>query len=225
MKKYAIIAAGGTGVRMATATPKQFLEINGKSILWHSVKAFVEAFDDIEIVVVAPGDRLDECRQICNSFKDIKLVQGGPTRFQSVKNGLAEVKGDAVVFVHDAVRCLVTKELIHRCYQEAVQHGSAVPAVAVNDSIRVIEDGRNKVIDRTKLRIIQTPQTFRSGILLPAFDVEESAGFTDEASVVEASGKAIHLVEGEYTNIKITRPLDLLVAERIIQERSSFEQS
>jgi 2-C-methyl-D-erythritol 4-phosphate cytidylyltransferase len=223
MKKYAIIAAGGMGVRMGSAAPKQFLEINGQSILWHSVNAFAAAFDDIEIVVVAPGNHLDECRQICDSFKDIKLVQGGTTRFQSVKNGLAEVKGDAVVFVHDAVRCLVTKELIHRCYQEAVEHGSAVPAVAVNDSIRVIEDGRNKVIDRTKLRIIQTPQTFRSAILLPAFGVDNSAEFTDEASVVEASGKTIHLVEGEYTNIKITRPLDLLVAEKMIAGRSSLK--
>jgi 2-C-methyl-D-erythritol 4-phosphate cytidylyltransferase len=222
MKKYAIIAAGGSGVRMGNATPKQFLEINGKPILWYSVKAFVDAFDAIEIIVVAPASHLAEAKEICSGLRSIKFIEGGASRFQSVKNGLAEVEEDSIVFVHDAVRCLVTKELINRCYDEALKNGSAVPAVTVTDSVRIMEDGSHKVIDRNKLRIIQTPQAFRSGIILPAFKINDNGQFTDEATVIEASGKTVNLVEGEYTNIKITRPLDLLIAEKILEQRLSL---
>jgi 2-C-methyl-D-erythritol 4-phosphate cytidylyltransferase len=223
MKKYAIIAAGGSGVRMGNATPKQFIEVKGKSILSYSVRAFVSAFDDMEIIVVAPATHMAETKNICKEFSNVQFVEGGATRFQSVQNGLSKVTGDAIVFVHDAVRCLVTTGLIRRCYEEAVKHGSAVPAVEVNDSVRIIENGSSRVMDRSLLRVIQTPQTFKSDIILSAFDATEQPQFTDEASVVEASGKNVHLVEGDYTNIKITRPLDLLIAEKLIEQRSTPE--
>ena len=221
MKKYAIIAAGGSGQRMGNATPKQLLQIKGRPIVWYSVKAFADAFDDVTIIVVAPAAHIAEIRTICAGFSNVDVIPGGNTRFQSVKNGLAMVKEPSIVFVHDAVRCLVTKNLLDRCYQQALNTGSAIPSVPVNDSIRMMNDGAYKVIDRAAIRIIQTPQTFRSEIILPAFAVEDNESFTDEATVVEANGQEIHLVEGEQTNIKITRPFDLQVAEKILEQLSA----
>ncbi len=219
MKKYAIIAAGGSGQRMGSTVPKQFLEIKGKSILWHSVKAFVDAFADINIVIVTPAAYITEAQNICSEFRNIIFIEGGASRFQSVKNGLAVVKEASIVFVHDAVRCLVTKDLIQQCYEQAVEKGSAIPSVPVNDSVRMIENDAHKVIDRSKLRIIQTPQTFKSEIILPAFAADDNESFTDEAAVIEASGTAVHLVEGELSNIKITRPVDIIIAEKILEQR------
>lgn len=222
MNKYAIIAAGGSGQRMGAATPKQFLEIQGRPVLWHTVHAFTEAFADMNVVVVAPAATLQEARQICSAFPRVTVVEGGSTRFQSVSKGLKMVQEESVVFVHDAVRCLVTPELIRRCYEQAVSKGSAIPSIAVNDSIRVVEGEGHKVIDRNLVRIIQTPQTFLSRILLPAFEVHDDPAFTDEATVVEASGVAVHLIEGEQTNIKITRPVDLLLSEQVLAQRSAL---
>jgi len=216
MKKYAIIAAGGSGQRMGADVPKQFLEINGKPILWHSISTFVEAFNDITIIVVAPTANMTETKNLCGGFSNVIFVDGGASRFQSVKNGLAAVKESSIIFVHDAVRCLVTKELVQRCYYQAIEKGSAIPAVPVNDSVRIIDSNGHKVIDRNNLRIIQTPQTFKSEIILPAFEADDDAKFTDEATVVEASGKTVHLIEGELSNIKITRPIDIVIAEKIL---------
>lgn len=225
MKKYVIIAAGGSGIRMGNETPKQFLELRDKPVLWHSVKAFADAFSDISIIVVVPSAHLEKAGNICSGFNNIELVEGGSSRFQSVKNGLKKVEGDAIVFVHDAVRCLVTKELILRCYEQALHSGSAIPSVIAGDTIRIVEGNSHKVINRDQVRMIQTPQTFRSDIILPAFETGEKEQFTDEATVVEASGRKVELTEGEYINIKITRPFDLLIAEKILEERSSFEPS
>lgn len=221
MKKYAIIAAGGSGQRMGAATPKQFLEINGRPILWHTVKAFVEAFNEISIILVAPAAHIEQAREICSDFRSVTFVEGGTSRFQSVKNGLAAVTEPSVVFVHDAVRCLVTAELLQRCYHQAVEKGSAIPVVPVNDSLRLEENGGHQVLDRAKVRIIQTPQVFLSDVILPAFAVEENEQFTDEATVVEYSGKKVELIEGEPNNIKITRPIDLKLAAIILEERAS----
>jgi 2-C-methyl-D-erythritol 4-phosphate cytidylyltransferase len=224
MKKYAIIAAGGSGVRMGKATPKQFLYLNGHSILWHSINAFKNAFDDITFIVVVPSSYLEETTKDCIAFENIIFAEGGASRFQSVKNGLAKVEeANSIVFVHDAVRCLVTKKLIQNCYHQAVEKGSAIPSIAVSDSIRMLNDGQHSIIDRNLIRIIQTPQTFKADILLNSFKILDNERFTDEASVVEASGIKVHLIEGEHTNIKITRPIDLLVAETILSERSSFQ--
>ena len=220
MKKFAVIVAGGNGLRMGTETPKQFLLLNSKPILWHTINQFLTAYNNIKIILVLPQEYLEkgeELKQIfSNEANRIEVVAGGQTRFHSVKNGLKLVEENAVIFVHDGVRCLVSKGLIERCYEQAMQLGSAIPAVAATDTIRIVEDNQHKVVDRNNVQIIQTPQTFLSNILLKAFNQPYQNFFTDEATVVETMGENVHLIEGEYTNIKITRPIDLVVAKGIL---------
>jgi len=219
--KIAIIVAGGTGQRMGSVVPKQFLEIEGKSILLHTIDQFVNAFDDISLVVVLPEGYIEEGKQLLkNRTKNpIQFIAGGETRFQSVKNGLAAVKEKSIVFVHDAVRCLLTPALVQRCYQQAVENGSAIPAVSSTDTVRIMENEKHHLFDREKVMLIQTPQTFQSEILLTAFDQAYQPNFTDEANVVEASGQPVFLVDGEFENIKITRPLDLAIATYVLTKR------
>ena len=226
MKKYAVIVAGGSGVRMGSSIPKQFLLLQNKPVLWHTVRTFLHTYDDLDIVLVVSSGQEAAGRQLADDLaagKRVRVTHGGATRFHSVQNGLLFVKEDAVIFVHDGVRCLVSAELIRRCYEQTIEKGSAIPAVAATDSIRIVEGATHRVADRSQVRIIQTPQTFLSTILLPAFAVPYNDAFTDEATVVEASGTAVHLIEGEYENLKITRPADLLLAERIISERQSAQ--
>ena len=223
-KKIAIIVAGGTGQRMGSVVPKQFLEIEHKAILLHTIDQFVAAFSDIELVIVLPEVYINEGKKIIekNKFKNtFHFVAGGETRFQSVKNGLSKVTTSAIVFVHDAVRCLLTPALVQRCYQQAVEKGSAIPAVSATDTIRLMEGEKHHLINREDVMLIQTPQTFQSEILLKAFEQDYQASFTDEANVVEASGVPIFLVEGEFENIKITRPLDMAIANYILTKRFS----
>ncbi|MDE1192206.1 MAG: 2-C-methyl-D-erythritol 4-phosphate cytidylyltransferase [Arachidicoccus sp.] len=222
MKKIAIIVAGGAGTRMESILPKQFLLLKNKPILWHSIKAFASAFDDIEMIIVLPEEYIEEGVNIAKEFTDahnIDFVKGGNTRFDSVKNGLGLIKEEAIIFVHDAVRCLVSAEMIQRCYEQALHQGNAVPAIVATDTIRMIDGDKSISIDRNKIRIIQTPQTFQSTILLPAFEQEYRETFTDEASVAESFGKKIFLIDGEVENIKITRPIDLMIAEKVLEKR------
>jgi 2-C-methyl-D-erythritol 4-phosphate cytidylyltransferase len=225
VKKYAVIVAGGAGTRMENAVPKQFLLLKGKPVLWYTLDAFLRAFDDMEIILVLPAAHIKKGERIAGMFEGtgkILLTTGGETRFQSVKEGLKLVKEESVVFVHDGVRCLISVPLIKRCWSQALEVGSAVPAVAATDSIRIMDGEKHFVENRQRVRVIQTPQTFLSSIILPAFEQEYKKEFTDEATVVEAFGKEIFLTEGEYDNIKITRPVDLMIAERMIEERSAF---
>jgi len=227
MKKYAVIVAGGSGLRMGSDIPKQFILLNAKPLLWYTLQAFLSAYDDMQIILVLPKKNIPEGESIgkdTGAAARITITAGGSTRFHSVQNGLALIVDDpSVVFVHDGVRCLVTKELIQRCYKQTIEKGSAIPAVAATDSIRIIEDNAHSVADRNQVRIIQTPQTFLSTLLIPAFNTSYHPAFTDEATVVEASGKKVFLVEGDHENIKITRPADLLIAEKILAERSAFQ--
>lgn len=226
MKKYAVIVAGGSGKRMGNIIPKQFLLLKGKPVLWYTLDTFLRAYNDIHIILVLPDQHIQKGKAIIESFKEegrVKIIAGGDTRFHSVQCGLKEIKDESVVFVHDAVRCLVSVPLIHRCYKNAVEHGSAIPAVAATDSIRIINHTHHTVAKREDVRIIQTPQTFLSKILLPAFKQDYSEAFTDEATVVEAFGTRVYLTEGEYDNIKITRPVDMMIAERILEERSALK--
>jgi 2-C-methyl-D-erythritol 4-phosphate cytidylyltransferase len=221
-KKIAIIVAGGTGQRMGSVVPKQFLSIQGKPILLHTIDQFVAAFSDIQLVVVLPEGYIQEGKDLLTQSgftKNIVFVAGGDTRFQSVKNGLEQVKEPSIVFVHDAVRCLLTPALIQRCYQQALEKGSAIPAVSSTDTVRLIKGDSNELFDRENVMLIQTPQTFQSDTLLAAFKQEYKPSFTDEANVVEANGKPVFLVDGEFENIKITRPLDLAIAEYILAKR------
>ena len=223
MKKYAVIVAGGSGSRMGASRPKQFLLLNGKPVLWHTLEAFSAAYNDMQIVLVLPPGFLEEGKQIIQTTSApsrVKIVAGGATRFHSVKNGLEHAADNAIIFVHDAVRCLITPALIRRCYEQALQKGSAIPAIAVTDSIRMIADGKTRIVDRNALRAVQTPQTFRAEIILSAFKQEYDPRFTDEASVVEAAGADVFLIEGEKENIKITLPADMLLAEQVLKNRS-----
>jgi len=224
MEKYAVIVAGGSGQRMGADRPKQFLLLRGRPMLWHTLTAFLSAFDDLQIVLVLPTDHIEEGKSVARltgAPARIQLVTGGRTRYHSVKNGLEAVPGDAVVFVHDGVRCLITPGLIHRCYAAALEKGNAIPAVAATDTVRLADAGGNKQVHRDTVRLIQTPQTFFSATLKTAFERDYNDSFTDEANVVEQLGIAIHLVEGETTNIKITSPIDLLLAEKILEKREA----
>ena len=222
MKKYAIIVAAGSGTRMGGAVPKQFILVNSKPVLYYSLQTFLNAFADIQIILVLPVDYTDMGQEIIDAYFDsdkIRVTAGGDTRFQSVKNGLQLVEDDSIIFVHDGVRCLLTENLIHRCYANAVETGTAIPVITSRDSVRIVQEEGNDAIDRNKVMLVQTPQTFHSKILLPAFKIDYKEKFTDEATVVEAYGLKVTLVEGEENNIKITKPMDLLIAEKIINER------
>ena len=223
MNKYAIIVAGGTGKRMGGLFPKQFMLLKDKPVLYYTLKAFMEAYDDLQIILVLSVDYTDMGQEIIDAYFDkdrIRITAGGETRFQSVKNGLSLIDKESIIFVHDGVRCMVSKDLIHRCYEEAIKMGTAIPAIVSKDSIRLLTEEGSDAFDRNKVMLIQTPQTFHSKILLPAFQIDYKDKFTDEATVAEAYGIKVSLVEGEENNIKITRPVDLLIAERILEDRS-----
>lgn len=222
MEKFVVIVAGGKGVRMGSALPKQFLPLQDKPVLYHTIKAFKDAYADMQLVLVLPKDQLSYAQMVLQAFDeriDLTIVAGGETRYHSVQNGLKAVHENAIVFVHDGVRPLVSADLIRRCYEQAAEKGSAIPAIAVADSMRLADGDDSKPVDRGQLRIIQTPQTFRGDILLPAFQQAYNDAFTDEATVVEAHGTKIHLVEGERSNIKVTTPEDLILAEALLNAR------
>lgn len=217
MNRIAVIVAGGSGTRMGGDIPKQFLTINGKAIFLYTIEAFLKAYPDINIILVLHKDYISYTRQLLEDAEirlPIEIVEGGDSRFQSVKNGLQKIKNESIVFVHDAVRCLISTDLIKRCSDFASEHGSAIPVVPVRDSIRKFNksSGISESVSREDLYIVQTPQTFRSDILLPAFDVEYHEGFTDEATVVENKGGKVSLIKGEEQNIKITFPEDITFA-------------
>jgi 2-C-methyl-D-erythritol 4-phosphate cytidylyltransferase len=222
MKKIALIVAAGNGSRMKNDIPKQFLFLKNKPILYYSINSFLDAYDDVEIILVLPEEHIGKGQEIVDGYFDatkIKITAGGRTRFHSVKNGLALVKDEAIIFVHDGVRCLLTKDLIKKCYEAALELGNAIPAVDCSDSVRMLTSNGNKIIDRKKIKLIQTPQTFHSKILLPAYAIDYKEQFTDEATVVEAFGLKVNLIEGEIDNIKITTPQDLILADLILENR------
>lgn len=225
MKRYAVIVAGGSGTRMQSQLPKQFISLHGRPVLYYTIAAFLKAFEDIHIILVLPEDHLGTGQEIIDAYFDyerIELTPGGRTRFHSVQNGLKLVEGEGIVFVHDAVRCLVSDALIQRCEADARQYGSAIPVIESKDSVRLETADNNEPVDRSRVKLVQTPQTFHSGIILPAFaNIDYKEKFTDEATVVEAFGMKVHLTQGEDKNIKITLPTDLLIAEYLL-ERSGL---
>jgi 2-C-methyl-D-erythritol 4-phosphate cytidylyltransferase len=221
MIKYAIIVAGGSGTRMGTSLPKQFLPLGDKPVLYYTIHAFLQAFEDLKVILVLPFQFVETGKEVIDAYFDHSRIQvcvGGETRFHSVQNGLAAVQEESIIFVHDAVRCMVTRNLIHRCYEAAMEKGTAIPVVPAKDSVRMLNDeGDSQSIEREKILLVQTPQTFHSGILIPAYQIDHKEKFTDEASVVEAFGLKLHLVEGDPTNIKITTPSDMIVCEAYLQ--------
>ncbi|MDQ6844911.1 MAG: 2-C-methyl-D-erythritol 4-phosphate cytidylyltransferase [Bacteroidota bacterium] len=221
MNKVAVIVAGGQGSRMNSDLPKQFLLLKNKPVLYYSIKPFLSAYKDMEIILVLPVEHIAKGQEIIDGYFDnsrFRLCAGGETRFHSVKNGLSLIEKESIIFVHDGVRCLITSDLIKRCYKEASKNGNAIPAINSKDSLRIVTHSGNKILNRRKVKLIQTPQTFHSKVLLPAFKIEYKDKFTDEATVVEAFGLKVNLIEGEENNIKITTPFDMRLAENLLLE-------
>jgi 2-C-methyl-D-erythritol 4-phosphate cytidylyltransferase len=221
LKKFAVIVAAGSGLRMNKNVPKQFLLVNGKSVLWYTLNTFLRAYDDMQIVLVLHEEYIDTGKAIVHSLNAqnrIVITAGGETRFHSVKNGLKFVEHPSIVFVHDGVRCLVSEKLIHSCFEETMKNGNAIPSIKPVDSLRMETNDGNKILDRNKIHLIQTPQTFTSEIILKAFEKDHDGIFTDEATVVEKMGVKINLIEGETNNIKITQPVDLIITEKILEK-------
>ncbi len=214
-----IIVAGGSGKRMGGSLPKQFSLVGGEPILARTINAFHKALPTSRIVVVLPAEYTEFWRNFSARFDVAKhsVVEGGEERFHSVKRGI-EALSDAVdlVAVQDGVRPFASKEMILRAVACAAENGSAIPVVKAVDSYRAVEGNESKIVDRTPLRLVQTPQIFSAPILRAAYDTEFRTEFTDDASVVEYSSERVSLCEGEHTNIKITTPTDIVFAEAII---------
>ena len=223
-----IIVAGGSGKRMGGALPKQFSLVGGQPILARTINAFRKALPASRIVVVLPTEYIDFWKNLSARFEVAKhsVVEGGSERFYSVKNGI-EALSDAVdlIAVQDGVRPFASKELILRAVACAAENGSAIPVVKAVDSYRAVEGEASHIIDRTPLRIVQTPQIFAAPILRAAYDTVFRSEFTDDASVVEYSGEKISLCEGDYLNIKITTPNDISLANAIIASRNEEKEN
>ena len=219
IKANAIIVAGGMGTRMQSAVPKQFLLLNGKPVMMHTINAFSQSSYLPKIIVVLPAQFHDHWSYLCAEYDFLiphQIVTGGETRFHSVKNGLAFITDDdALVAIQDAVRPLTSIAIIDKAYEFAGLNGNAVVAIKSRDTIRQLVDGRSKHLNRDEIYLVQTPQTFKVSLLNQAYEQEFDIKFTDDASVLESNGIEINLVEGSYNNIKITYPEDIAVAEAI----------
>jgi 2-C-methyl-D-erythritol 4-phosphate cytidylyltransferase len=218
MKKtrIAIIVAGGKGERMNSDIPKQFIEIQGKPVLMHTIEVFHRFDDTMQLILVLPEIQIGFWKEICkkHNFTLIhQIVPGGKTRFNSVKNGLKVVKNPSLVAVHDGVRPLVSIETISRCFEAAEKFEAVVPVFDLVESIRQITEKGSQSVDRNAYKLVQTPQVFDAELLIKAYEQDFSDIFTDDASVVEATGTKIHLVEGNRENIKITTEFDLKIAK------------
>ena len=215
MERYAILVAGGKGLRMGGDIPKQFLPIGGKPVLMHTIEVFRQAYPDIHIVLVLPAPQQDYWLKLCRDYDfavPVQIADGGETRFHSVSNGLKLIPDDAVglVGVHDGVRPFVAIETIRRCYEEAMDKGAVVPVISVVETLRQLrKDGASVTVPRDEYKLVQTPHTFRISLLKEAYQQSFVPSFTDDASVVEALGKPVYLVEGNRENIKITTPADI----------------
>ena len=219
MRKYIIIVAGGSGSRMGSATPKQFLELLGLPILVHTLKKFQQSIADGEIILALPEKEQSTWQSLCETHQfDVphQIVNGGESRFHSVQNALQKVKEKSIVAIHDGVRPLVSETVIKNCMQSAEKFGAAIPTLPMQDSIRKISDNGSQIADRNQFVLVQTPQCFQSDIILKAYQQDYQNSFTDDASVVEQLGYTIYLVEGNKENIKITTPEDLKMAEVLI---------
>ena len=243
MQRYAIIVAGGKGLRMGSELPKQFIPIEGRPALMRTLDTFHECDNSIQIILVLPCDHQPYWSELCREYNFTvphRIADGGATRFHSVLNGLSAINdSEALVAVHDGVRPFVSHEVIERCYDAAEAYGAVVPVIPVVETVRQlvrktdtegnvqsgetsnhqfsISDSNSITVNRDAFRLVQTPQTFRTSLLRRAYEQSYSATFTDDASVVESLGEAIHLVEGNRENIKLTTPFDLIVAQALVK--------
>ena len=221
MKRYVIIVAGGSGTRMNSAKPKQFLSLNGLPILQHTINAFINYDPNINIIVVLPEVEITSWCELCKKHQlnqNYIITAGGKTRFHSVKNGLVHIKEDALIAIHDGVRPLVSLKTIENAFNTAKEKGNAIPVILLKDSLRQIKDEQSVAVNRADYRIVQTPQVFKSKNLHEAYKQDFQSYFTDDASVIESLGEKIHLTVGNYENIKITTPEDFKIAACFLKE-------
>jgi 2-C-methyl-D-erythritol 4-phosphate cytidylyltransferase len=221
-QRKVIIVAGGKGERMKTTVPKQFLKLNEKPLLMHTVNGFYQYDRQMEILLVLPENQINYWNELCEKYGfsiHHQVIAGGETRFHSVKNALDVIREECLIAVHDGVRPLVDAATIDRCFSKAEKTGTAVPVIDLVDTIREITENRNATLERKSYKLVQTPQVFKSEILISSYEKAGDKQFTDDASVVEAAGYPIHLVEGNRMNIKITNPLDLKIAELLMKEK------
>ena len=219
MKYYAIIVAGGTGKRMKSSVPKQFIELNGLPILMHTLERFYTAKASIELIVVLPKSHHHTWGILCNKHNfniSHTVCEGGNSRFQSVKKGLALCAEDSIIAVHDGVRPIISPDFILSIYKETELKKAVIPVCPLVESIRKVKGDSSEALDRSNYYTVQTPQCFTSTLLHKAYLQEEASFFTDDASVVESFGEKVHLFDGEVGNIKITSPKDLLLAEVLL---------
>lgn len=218
-----IVVAGGSGTRMGAHIPKQFLELNGTPILMHTLQQLHAIDKNMQLILVLPRNQFDTWTQLREAHHfsiPHLLASGGSTRFLSVQNGLAHVAETDLVGIHDGVRPFISKAMVDRCFHAAQTHGAAIPTVPIIQSLRKVENNQSTAVNRNQYKAVQTPQCFQNHIIQTAFQHANDIDFSDDASVVEANGTPITLVEGETENIKITSPLDLKLAELIIAGRS-----
>lgn len=220
MKKNAIIVAGGKGLRMGVDIPKQFIPVGGKPILMRTIGAFYDFDPSIRIVLALGKDYIEYWSELCDEYQFLiphEIVKGGDTRFHSVKNAL-DVIDEGCVAVHDAVRPFLSNELLNNCFQLVQIYRAVVPAIDVIDSLRLLKGSKSKIVDRNLYKLVQTPQVFDCSVLKSAYNLDYSILFTDDASVVEALGFDVYLIDGDRQNIKITTPFDLKFAEFMVDK-------
>jgi 2-C-methyl-D-erythritol 4-phosphate cytidylyltransferase len=222
MKRSMIIVAGGSGTRMGAEIPKQFMEVAGKPILMHTLEVLHNADKTMQLILVLPSDQFHFWEALKNKhqFKlQHEMAVGGATRFLSVSSGLERVTGE-LVGVHDGVRPFVSEKMVETCFSKAEETGAAVPVVPIVQSLRRLEEDRSEAVDRNLFRAVQTPQCFKTHILKAAFKSASGTDYSDDATVVEANGQTVALVDGDLMNIKITSPLDIELAELITARRT-----
>ena len=218
MKKHIIIVAGGKGLRMGGDIPKQFLPVCGKPVLMRTMEAFHTYDAAIHIILVLPVSQQAYWKELCQEYQfslSHDIANGGDTRFHSVMNGLAMVEGNGLVGVHDGVRPFVSQEVIARCYEEAEACKAVIPVIDVVETVRHLTEEGSETVPRDRYKLVQTPQVFEVALLRRAYQQTYTDLFTDDASVVEALGEKVHLVQGNRENIKLTTPFDLKLAEML----------
>lgn len=219
MKKYAIVVAAGSGSRMNNEIPKQFLLLKEKPLYTFAVQAFLDAFEDIRVLLVIPSAPPYDKHELLKYFEkkeQIEIVTGGASRTESVTNALSLTEEESIVFIHDAVRPFINTSFLKMLYDETVQHGNAIPCIELTDSIRVINENENHAVPRQNYKAVQTPQVFVTGKLKQAYKQATEKEFTDDATVLENSGEKINLVQGLRENIKITYPADVIAADYLL---------
>ncbi len=222
MKKVMIIVAGGSGSRMQSDIPKQFIELNGLPILMHTLNRFHDYDSEMKLILVLPKNQIDYWNELCLKHQfalDYDVAFGGSSRFESVKNGLAKVQDNCLVGIHDGVRPFVSDETLNSCFFVAQLHGSAIPVTDSVESIRKLTTEGSESVYRQEYKMVQTPQVFHFSKLKDCYDQPYQEDFTDDASVYEKAGFKVFLAQGNRENIKITTPMDLLIGEALMTEK------